>query len=191
MDWKKSCAVICLSLFLSAVTAQIITTYEEDGSVGTILEDFDQTPEYAGPDLLLFNYFENNVFAGMPAQAQDETPPGGQSSLENEYVIVMRFTLDSTGIPFDRAIISSDNLLMNDAFQKALDRMPGWYPAIIDGAYTTVVVTLPIRYVIEDRFIRILGYDTWMYKSSGENFWLKLAIGVVAVGAIALLFLTK
>lgn len=48
--------------------------------------------------------------------------------------------------------------------------MPGWYPAIIDGEYTTVVVTLPIRYVIDGRFIQIKGYDTWMYKSTGANF---------------------
>ncbi|MBK8487995.1 MAG: hypothetical protein WAU21_14680 [Chitinophagales bacterium] len=182
---------VILFLIVQSGTAQIITTYEEDGSVGTVIDRFDQTPEYAGPDLLLFNYFENNVFANMPAQSQDETSLGADGSLYNEYVIVMRFTLDSSGIPTNREIISSDNLMMNDAFQKALIRMPGWYPAIIDGEYTTVVVTLPIRYVIDGRFIQIKGYDTWMYKSTGANFWLKLAIGIVAVGAIALLFLNK
>lgn len=109
---------VILFLIVQSGTAQIITTYEEDGSVGTVIDRFDQTPEYAGPDLLLFNYFENNVFANMPAQSQDETSLGADGSLYNEYVIVMRFTLDSSGIPTNREIISSDNLMMNDAFQK-------------------------------------------------------------------------
>lgn len=181
-------SVLCL-VCSYGLLAQVITTYEEDGSTGTLLESFDQIPQYAGPDLLLFTYFENNVFASMPAKTEDVTQLSNDQPLENEYLIVMRFTLDSSGIPYDRQIISSNNLLMDDAFQKALQRMPGWVPAIIDGRYETVVVTIPLRYVIDGRFIRILGYGDWMYASSGKNFWLKLAIGAAAIGIFLALIL--
>ncbi|MFN3939406.1 MAG: hypothetical protein ACK4IY_02390, partial [Chitinophagales bacterium] len=149
------------------MAAQIITTYNEDGSAGTIIDKFDQTPVYAGPELLLFTYFENNVYVDMPAKSNEDVPLSGNPSVPNEYVIVMAFSLDETGIPQERRILSSDNLLMNSAFEKALYRMPGWTPAIINGEYEKVTVILPLRYTIEGRFIDIKGYDNWMYASSG------------------------
>lgn len=180
--------LVFLTAIWSNLQAQIITTYEEDGSPGTIIDKFDQTPVYAGPELLLFTYFENNVYVDMPAQSSEDVMLSDDQSIQNEYVIVMAFSLDETGIPQERRILSSDNLLMNSAFEKALYRMPGWTPAIIDGAYEKVTVIIPLRYIIEGRFIYIKGYDTWMYESSGKNYWLKLGIAALAIGIFAALF---
>jgi hypothetical protein len=168
--------------------AQVFTTNSGDGTPGELLTEFDQTPVYPGEVPMLFGFFENNVFAPMPARSEQETSFAEDNRAYYEHLVVLAFDLNKYGEVTNRRIEYSNNLLMDRSWQKAVDRMSIWAPAIIDGEPIDVQVYLPLRYIVVGNQIQILGWDNWLYESSGKNFWLKLVLAVVVVGTFAALF---
>ena len=177
--------IVCMPFFAGS---QVFTTYTGDGSPGDLLTEFQQTPVFPGDVPQLFGFFENNVFAPMPARSGQEVSIREDNNAYYEQFVVLAFDLDRYGQISNRRIEYSNNLLMDRPFAKALDRMPLWAPAIIDSNYTDVQVYLPLRYIIIDNQIQILGWGEWLYKSSGKDFWLKFALGAIVVGTFSWLF---
>jgi hypothetical protein len=181
--------VVALLVFQAGATpAQLFTTYTGDGRPGEILTEFDQTPVYAEGVSGLFQYFENNVFAPMPARSQQETTLQEDNNTFYEQKVVLAFDLNKYGEISNRRVEYSSNMLMDRSWQHALDDMGLWAPAKIYGEPTDIQVYLPIRYIIDGNQIIVLGWGEWLYQSSGQDFWLKMILGALVLGSFALLF---
>jgi hypothetical protein len=167
---------------------QIFTTETGDDSPGELLTDFDQIPVFPGDVPMLFGFFENNVFAPMPARSEQDVSFTEDNRAFYEHLVVLAFDLNQYGEISSRRIQYSNNLLMDRTWQRALEQMPLWAPAIIYGEPTDVQVFLPLRYIIVDNQIQVLGWGEWFYESSGENFWFKLVLAALVVGTFAVLF---
>ncbi|HPE98634.1 MAG: hypothetical protein H6548_05995 [Chitinophagales bacterium] len=176
-----------LLLFPAMVHAQLFTSYTGDGSPGEILTNFDQIPVFPGDQPELFNYFETNVYPNMPSRSQQDVNLAEGTGSFPEEKVVLAFDLNRYGEVSNRRIEYNSNLLMERSWQRALDKMPIWAPAICYGEPTDVQVYLPLRYVISDNQVVILGWGEWLYESSGRNLWLKVALGVAVLATFTYL----
>jgi hypothetical protein len=154
--------------------------YVVDGvQIGDQALVFDREPAFPGGRFELFRYLEANITANGPGA--QEAALGGES--------LISFRLDAAGRVSKPEMLRTNTPSLEFAFLRAVENMPDWEPAILEGVETAVTVYLPLGYQTNGG---ILIFDESTNKAvlgrEPANWWLKAVLLVGAVAVFAGLF---
>ncbi len=183
---RIACAALLL-LSLQSLKAQYYidppkdhVVYVIDGvHIGDDAPVFDREPNFPGGRIELFRFLEANIPLTGPAQA--EAALGGEA--------LLLFALDAAGRVGEAAVVRTNTPSLEFILLRAIEKMPDWEPAVVDGMETAVLVYLPLFY---RSFPGGLIMDESTQKAivgrQPANWWLKAGLLVGAVGLFAALF---
>ena len=154
--------------------------YVVDGvQIGDQALVFDREPAFPGGRFELFRYLEASVTASGPAG--QEAALGGEALLS--------FKLDAAGRVSKPEMLRTNTPSLEFAFLRAVENMPDWEPAILEGVETAVTIYLPLGYQTNGS---LLVFDESINKAvlgkEPANWWLKAVLLVGAVAVFAGLF---
>lgn len=137
---------------------------------------YDRAPSFPGGYRALYEFLGDNITITMPSQ-QEIQNEGGSS--------LLAFTLDAAGRVSDPAIINTSNPSLEYQLSLALNNMPDWEPAIVDGVNEKILVYLPLIYGVSfNQLIFDEGSGKAIVGRSKDNGWLK---GLLIGGGIAIM----
>jgi len=175
------CLLFLLGLLAQPCQAQFFINPPKDRLVYVldgvdIREDapqFDQEPSFPGGRIELFRYLERHIPLTNPAMAE--------AGLYGSTVIA--FTLDAAGRITGVSIERTNTPSIESAFIRAIQEMPDWIPAQVDGVESAVLVYLPLGYQWNSgTFVFDESTTKAILGRNKKSNWLK---GVLLGGAIA------
>ena len=150
---------------------------------GVMIQDdapeFDREPEFPGGRFELFTYLEASIPLTGPLRME--------AGLWGEALAV--FSLDAAGRVGKAQLLRFNTPGLEFPLIRALENMPDWEPAVIDGVETAVLVYLPLAFQA--------GPATLVFDQSTQKaimgrqrsaWWLKAVLLLGAVGLFAALF---